>query len=105
MRPFVMANSSGGSQTVPPIADYVQARVLAANTAETVTVPAGARIVVFNSDSVFYLRIGGDAAVPAADVTDGTASAMSPGARSLDGVTTFSVVSAAVCIVCMEFFA
>lgn len=58
---------------------YVDVRVLAASTNETHTVPAGAKYVVFASDDLFYAKANGAAAVPSADVTDGSGSEMNPG--------------------------
>lgn len=67
---------------------YVQARVLAANVAETMTVPAGTQLVIFASTCNFYAKVGNSAAVPAADVTDGTASELNPAAWYLAAATT-----------------
>lgn len=54
--------------------EWVDARVLAAATAETYTVPANVSFVVLSSATGFYINLTGTAAVPGADVTDGTAS-------------------------------
>lgn len=96
--------------------DYVDARVLAANTAEQHTIPTftdhlgntkTARHVIFNATADFYAAYGTNptAAVPAADVTDGTASELNPTIRFLDGADTkISLISAGTCIVTMAFF-
>jgi hypothetical protein len=57
---------------------YVDNFSLAANTPETITKPSGYNscILCFNAD--VWLRRGGDGAVPAADVTDGTGSVLIP---------------------------
>lgn len=54
--------------------EYVDARVLAANTSEAFTTPANADWFLISGDGGFYIIRGATAAVPAADVTDGTAS-------------------------------
>ena len=85
--------------------NYVDVRVLAANVAEVHNVPSGATRVVFSANGDFYVRFNAAAAVPAADVTDGTGSILNPNMRTLDGVTTIGIISAAACNVTMEFYA
>lgn len=83
---------------------HVDARKLAASTPEVHTVPTGAVFVNFSADGDFYANFGAAAAVPAADVTDGSASVLNPGLRALDGAATIGLVASAECIVTMEFF-
>ena len=85
----------------------VCASVLAANTAEKVTVPTGAKFVLFSGTANYYVAFGADptAAVPAADVTNGSASCLNPGLRALDGAAKIGLISPTDCIVTMEFFA
>ena len=62
-------------------AEHIDARVLAANTVETFQAPAGAKYVRLAGDGAFYAKIAAastPAAVPAADVTDGTGSELFP---------------------------
>lgn len=86
--------------------DYVDNRVLAAAVAEQHTVPAGANWVLFSSDADFYAKFGTNptAAVPAADVTDGTGSLLNPTVRYISGVAKISLVSSSACVVTMEFY-
>ncbi|HPA79374.1 MAG TPA: hypothetical protein PLS95_01050 [Thermoanaerobaculales bacterium] len=89
----------------PPATGYVNARVLAANVAEEVTVPADCDVIVFGATAAFYLRADGSAAaVPSGDVTDGTASAYMPSARHFAPGDTFSLVAPATAVVTMECF-
>jgi hypothetical protein len=90
---------------------YVDSRVLAANTAETVTIPYNAASVFFSANNDFFVCWdGGTAAVPAADVTDGTGSELNPTVRTFPvkvspaSQSTFSIISASTCIVTMAFF-
>lgn len=83
---------------------YVDHRVLAANVAEVHTVPTGAKSVLFQTTGTFYAKFGAAAAVPAADVTDGSGSLLNPGMRSIDGAATIGLIAPADCIVQMEFF-
>lgn len=94
------------SAIVPPAPNYVQNRVLAASTAETVTWPTGATVVVFGRDGDFWVRWDGSAAaVPSADVTDGGGSELNPTARSRNGQSTFSVIAEDVRKLSMAFYA
>jgi hypothetical protein len=74
---------AGGSNTDVVVASkYINTRVLAANTAETETVPSGANYVVFNADTDFWVCWEGTAAqIAAADVTNGTGSELNPTER------------------------
>jgi hypothetical protein len=89
--------------------DVINARVLAANTVETFQAPAGARIVVFSADGNFYCKIAPTstpAAIPAADVTDGSASELNPNVRYLPSEQAFiSLIASATRVVTMQFFA
>lgn len=63
--------------------DYVDAKVLTGTTAETFTVPATAQYVVLSGTAAFYYLHTDSAGTPtalapAADVSDGTASAHVP---------------------------
>lgn len=85
--------------------DYVDARVLAANTNETVTVPTGAAFVVFSANVDFYASYDGDdAAVPSGDVTDGSSNEMNPTVRYIAGITEIDIIAAEAGIVTMAFF-
>lgn len=84
--------------------NHVDARVLAAGVAESHVVPRGARYVLFSANTDFYAKFDGTAAVPAADVTDGSASVLNPGLRGISGVATIGLISSSICVVTMEFF-
>lgn len=82
----------------PRLCTYVDARVLAAGVAETVTVPANMDVVFLTSSAgTLYLRVGGTAAAPSGDVTDGTGSeiVLSGSTRRVTPAQTFSVVNTA----------
>jgi hypothetical protein len=78
-----------------PCGRYVTNHVLATDTAETVTVPAGAAYAFFSFDGDFWRRVGGTAAVPTTEVVDGTGVELNPTWSALDGVTSFSIVAGA----------
>lgn len=91
---------------MPPACGHVNNLVLAASTAETLTVPSGARCVILNYTADTWVRVGAAAAVPAADITDGTGSQLNPSAmKGIDGKTiSFITAAAAGGIVSAAFF-
>src|SRR5262245_55100328 len=95
-------NADVRAQSARRVPGYVDARVLAAGTNETHTVPGGADVVFFNGDGPFYAKPNGAAAVPAGDITDGTASELNPGCWSLDGVTSIGLIASATRIVTLS---
>jgi hypothetical protein len=90
---------------VPPT--YVDVRVLAAGVSETHTLPTGPGFVIFSPNcATFYAKIGASAAVPAADVTDGTGSELNPSGYLFGkGVTQITLISPGACIVTLSFYA
>ena len=84
--------------------DYINAKFLAAGTAETETVPAEARIVLFSSTGDFYLNTRAVAVVPTNDITDGSAPEYNPIARLLVAGETMSLIASAACIVMMAYY-
>ena len=102
---IVSGLAQGGASYIREPAEYVDARVLAADSSETHTVPSGARFVLFSADCVeFYAKTGASAAVPSGDVTDGTASALNPAAWALSGVSQISLISPTACTITLEFY-
>ncbi len=87
--------------------DWIDARVLAANAAETFQAPAGSRFVLFSADGDFYCKTASAstaAAVPTTDVTDGTAAELNPAMRVIGDMEFISLIAAAPRIVTMQFF-
>ncbi len=92
---------------VREMSDTVYSTVISVGgTAESVTVPAGARIVFFKATADFYVKTSGTAAVPSGDVLDGSASLLNPESLYVERVSTLSLVSSSGgAIINMEFFA
>jgi len=86
-----------------PFSDSINALALAANTAETLSIPAGARFAVFSGTVDFYVKTGGTATVPG-DTTDGSAAELNPTMRDITGASLISIISAATCIVTVAFY-
>lgn len=88
------------ASNIRPAPTYIDARVLAAGVAEVWTAPASTRFVVFSSNCNFYAKANAAAAVPAADVTDGSASELNPTAwYSTTPFTSIGVIAPTACIV------
>lgn len=84
---------------------YVDAQVLAAGVAEVWTAPANTRFVIFSSNCNFHAKANAAAAVPAADVTDGTASELNPSAWYFSApVTTIGLISASACVLTISAY-
>ena len=97
-------NETNSWQRIP--SSYVNAQVLAANVAETVTWPDGACICLLSANADYYTNTRGTAAVPVTDVTDGSASELNTVViTKRGGQTAFSIVSGVACIVTESFYA
>ena len=97
--PFIAQND------VPAGSDHIDNFVLAAGTAKAVIVPTAAVFAVFLATGTFYARWGGGAAaVPAADVTDGTGAEVNPTVRSVAGVASLSLIAPAACVVAVAWY-
>lgn len=89
--------------------DYIDARVLAATTAEAHTVPTGAKSVRLTGTGAFYVDFEAAAAIPAADITDGSSPILIPAdcGRLFSipaACTAIGLIAAANCVVTMEFY-
>lgn len=104
---------SGGSFAIKPPA-YVDNRVLAAGVAETCTIPTvGGRkatiVLITSTEDVYaaYTPTGAStvvAAVPAADITDGTGCELNPVSRYVTGYDSISIISENACKVSLAYF-
>ena len=98
--------TSPASDFVLRAPDYIDARVLAANTAEQHTIPADARVVIFSLTGDFFAKYGTNptATVPAADITDGTGSELNPTARYVRPGEKISLIASDTVTITMAFF-
>lgn len=99
--PDASGQFSSGIRSAPA---YVDARVLAAGVSETHTVPTGQKRVLFSATCDFYAKPGASAAVPAADVTDGTSAELNPATWTVEDMTQFTIISSSVCVVTLSFY-
>ncbi len=97
---------------IRPAPTYVNDRVLATDTAETETVPtfdtsrSGYRVdAIYSANCAdYYIRFGGTAAAPSADVSDGTGSEHNPSALQFAQNDAFSIVSPTACKVSIAYY-
>ena len=94
---------SSATQAIPQ-SNYIDARVLAADTAESPEVPAKAKIVLFSSTGNFYLNTRAAAVIPSGDIIDGSAPELNPIARTVSPGDTLSVIAPAACIVILAYY-
>lgn len=92
-----------------PAPTTINSRLLGAGSAESVTIPTGAKYVrLACSVTGMYVRYDGSAATVPGDVTDGTASEFVPPEgeifREIGGVTVLSVISAGTPVVTASFY-
>lgn len=92
--------------SLPP-STYVQARALAASTAETIIPPSWAKFVLFACTDNFYVNYTTTASVPG-DTTDGSASELNPSMRRLirngSAISSLSVISAGTPVCTASFY-
>ena len=104
MKPLVIASGANGHPTFSiPTPDSVNGVVLAADTAESITVPADAKFGIFSATADFYASYTGTAVV-ITDTTDGTGHELNPVARSLGAGDTISVISGEACNITVSFY-
>jgi len=104
MNKLVIASSADGNNSLSIPAPYtINGAVLAANIAESITVPSGAKYALFNATADFYARYNGTAAV-ITDKSDGTGSELNPTIRTLASGDTISVISGETCYVTVAFY-
>jgi len=92
---FRFYRNYAGDQTFAVPQGYVNSYLLTATTAKTITIPTGARYVIFVATADIWVRIGtGTAAIPVGDTNNGTGSELNPVCRWIEGETQMSIVSA-----------
>jgi len=104
MKPLTIASGANGHPTYSlPAPDTINGVALLAGVAESITIPSGARHVIFSATDDFYARYGGTAAV-ITDTTDGTGSELNPVIRTLLSSDTISVIADAGCNITASFY-
>lgn len=85
--------------------DTVNAYVMTGSSI-AVTVPSGARYASFSATGPFYVKFaaGGTAAIPGANVTDGSASVLNPTVRDITDLASFAVIGTAGVVVTISYY-
>ena len=99
----LLTDSRGNITFARPVSDQINARALAASSAETTTVPSGARFVIFSSTADFYAKPNATATIPG-DVTDGTACELNPAMWVLTGISNISVIAPADTVITFTYY-
>lgn len=94
---------NGVSALGVPTPNSVNGVVLAASVAESITIPTGAKHVLFSATADFYANYSTTATV-ITDTTNGSGSELNPTLRTLATGDTISVISAAVCNITATFY-
>ncbi len=84
--------------------DYIDVAFLAADVAESFTVPAKANIVLFSSTTNFYLNTRAAAVIPTDDISDGSGPEYNPIARQVSPGDALSLIASAACIIMLAFY-
>lgn len=102
--PLKFFREQAGDQTFAITQGTVNHYLLTANTNKAVTVPTGANYALFSSTADIWVRMGGTAAVPAGDVTNGTGSELNPVLRKVEAGGTIGVISESAAKVSIVFY-
>lgn len=89
------------------VSTFIDARVLAATTAESHTIPSGAKSVRLTGTVPFFVNFAAAAAIPAADITDGSSSILVLTDRIFSipsSATAIGLIASAICTITMEFY-
>ena len=89
-----------------PQSDTINAMVFSDAGVKSDTVPTGANLVYISvaGGSNIFVKIGGTAAVPTADVTDGSASEAGALGRWLKGASAVGVAADGACVVTLAYY-
>ncbi|MBF0560651.1 MAG: hypothetical protein HQL37_01295 [Alphaproteobacteria bacterium] len=105
MEGFRVARDAMDRQTeIIALSDSRSVLMLAAGQAKTLTVPSGATVALINATAPVWVRFGGSAAVPSADITDGSAPELNPGPRLVKEGMTIGVAAAQSSLVNILFY-
>jgi len=83
---------------------YINNYVLTADSNKAVSVPTDAVYAVFAATADVWVNVGGVAAIPTTDITDGTGSELNPVARIVEGESTIGIISAYAAKVSVAFY-
>jgi len=94
----------GAETGLIPQSDFICVVKLDPNAEETFAVPEGAAAMLFSATTDFYCRVNAAAAVPSADVTDGSASELNPTMRRVKTGDVWHFISPYVCTITLSLY-
>ena len=83
---------------------FVNAAVLSAGAEAALAVPEGASVCIFSSDGDYYVRPDAAAAIPAANVADGTAPELNPAQWDVRDVQSLHIIAPEDAVVTLSFY-
>ena len=95
------------AETIAPIGTSIYNLVLSANTAKLVEIPSCSVAVLISCNADYWAKFGDSsvvAAIPTADITDGTGSLFAPAGKILGAETHISFISPVDCKLSLEWF-
>lgn len=110
MKELRVVRRDGANLLIHAYSNYVNAKSLVAATAASITPPSEAKFITLIPPQDLWILLGSSptAAIPAADVTDGSASQLVPGGvmytLALDGAASISLISAVAQIVSIVYY-
>lgn len=105
MTPFITLEDAMGRRTDALNApDCCLVVMLSAGVPKQVAVPSGAAVMLASCTGLFWVRYGGPAVLPTADILDGTAPELNPAARSVAGLSSLGLVAPADCVLNLSFY-
>lgn len=102
--PLKFFRDQAGDQTFAIKTGTVNNYLLAVNTNKAVTVPADCSYALFAANADIWVEMGGAAAVPAGDITDGTGSELNPTIRKVEPGGTIGIISESAAKVSITFY-
>lgn len=107
MKKLILGTSYDGKliDRITVLSDHIDTIVLAASTAQTVTIPIGAKFCLFSADGDFWVQwLDGVAAViPAANKLH-LSPELNPTAKDISGLIKFSVIAPSPTALCLVWY-
>jgi hypothetical protein len=100
----IQDDALGNRTEVISLSDCCYLLALAGGVGKTVSVPAQARAVLFSATGNFWLSLNGLPALPTADILDGSAPSLNPGARAVRPGQVLGLVAPSACLVNLAFY-
>lgn len=102
---MIYTGANAGDTSALDPSDSMYQVSIAASTAQSLTVPTGARFIVFSASDDFYVRYDGTAATVPSSATWTTGDVeLNPAVRIVSGGQVISVIAPAACVIIGTFY-